>query len=386
MNSFSQSASSNLEPALMRLEAAQDVDGLWQTLRSVLHSVLPLEFCCLNFCPFLATSPKLFRGRAPFAALQHFQRFCERTPFTSYVQGNPGIQYARLSDIIDEAELLRSEYFHEFMQPTRSRYEAYLIFWHGALFEGAIGLHRATRHGDFSDTEISLLLHLYPHFQNALRRVVRLHRERAMRISVELLLDRLPLATIILDWDLKITYQNRAAEELGILWNLGPEAARNLKPSKIFALPPDVIDACRRLKKGPGYQPTRADTPGNSDGLIIHHQKLPGLRAQVSLLQMDAEPLSQPMFMVRLESRDGCLGQDNDDLAGRQLALWASLSRCEQRVAWLASQGHRNAEIARRLSKSTMTVKKQLQSVYRKLDVSGRSRLIALVSTGVDPS
>lgn len=386
MNSFSQSASSNLEPALIRLQAAQDVDGLWRTLRSVLHSALPLEFCYLNFCPFIGTPPILFRGRAPFAALQHFQRFRERTPFTTYVQGNPGVRHARLSDIIDEAELLRSEYFHEFMQPTNSRYETCLIFWHDTLIEGVISLHRASRHGDFSHAEISLLLHLYPHFQNALRRVVQLHRERAMRISVELLLDRLPLATIILDWDLKITYQNRAAEELGVLWNLGPEAARSLKPRKAFALPPDIIDACRRLKEASGHQPTRTHALGNSDRLVIHHQKLHGLRAQVSLLQMDAAPLSQPMFMVRLESRDGYLGKNSDDLAGRQLALWASLSCCEQRVAWLASQGHRDAEIARRLSKSTMTVKKQLQSVYRKLDVSGRSRLIALVSTGVDPS
>jgi DNA-binding CsgD family transcriptional regulator/PAS domain-containing protein len=386
MNPPVQSTPSDLEQALIRLEAAYDVDDLWQAIQFVLHSALPLEFCCLNFCPFLATPPMLLRERAPFATLQHFQRFCEQAPFTSYVQGNPGVQHARLSDIIDEAELLRSEYFHEFMQPTNSRYEACLIFWHDALFEGVIGLHRATTHGDFSDAEISLLLHHYPHFQNALRRILQLHRERAMRTSVELLLDRLPLATIILDWDLKITYQNRAAEELGVLWNLGREAARSLKPRKNFALPPDIIDVCRGLKEAQGYQPTRAHSLENSGGLVIHHRKLPGLRARVSLLQMDAAPLNLPMFMVRLESRDGCLGKNEDDLAGRQLALWADLSRSEQRVAWLASQGHRNAEIARRLSKSTMTVKKQLQSVYRKLEVSGRSRLIALVSSGGDPS
>jgi DNA-binding CsgD family transcriptional regulator/PAS domain-containing protein len=386
MNSFSQPASSNLEPALIKLEAAQDVDDLWQALRFVLHSALPLEFCCLNFCPFLATPPMLFRERVPFSTLQHFQRFCGQAPFTRYLQANPGIQHVRLSDIINEAELLPSEYFHEFMQPTNSRYEAYLIFWHDALFEGVIGLHRTTSQGDFSDAEISLLLHLYPHCQNALRRVLQLHRERAMRTSVELLLDRLPLATIILDWDFKITYHNRAAEDLGVLWNLGPDAARSLKPTKTFAPPPDIIDACRRLKEAPGYHPARAHSLGNGDSLVIHHQKLQGLRAQVSLLQMDAAPLSPPMFIVRLESRERYLGKNNDDLFGGQLALWASLSRCEQRVAWLASQGHRNAEIARRLRKSSMTVKKQLQSVYRKLEVSGRSRLIALVSTGIDPS
>src|SRR5208282_5123444 len=66
-------------------------------------------------------------------------------------------------------------------------------------------------------------------------------------------------------------------------------------------------------------------------------------------------------------------------------ALWANLSRSEQRVAWLAGQGHRNAEIARRLNKSTLTVKKQLQSVYEKLEVAGRSRRIALLRSDSRP-
>jgi DNA-binding CsgD family transcriptional regulator len=100
---------------------------------------------------------------------------------------------------------------------------------------------------------------------------------------------------------------------------------------------------------------------------------------------MDAAPLSLPMFLVRLESRDGCLGENDDVLTERQLALWANLSRSEQHVAWLASQGHPNAEIARRLHKSTLTVKKQLQSVYEKLDAPGRNWLIALLRSGPRP-
>jgi DNA-binding CsgD family transcriptional regulator len=93
-----------------------------------------------------------------------------------------------------------------------------------------------------------------------------------------------------------------------------------------------------------------------------------------------------PMFLVRLESRDGCLGESDENLTGSQLALWANLSRSEQRVAWLASQGHRNAEIAQRLNKSALTVKKQLQSVYQKLDVSGRNRLIAILRSVDNPN
>lgn len=100
---------------------------------------------------------------------------------------------------------------------------------------------------------------------------------------------------------------------------------------------------------------------------------------------MDAAPLSLPMFLIRLENRGGCLGENDDALTSKQLGLWANLSRSEQHVAWLASQGHQNAEIARRLHKSTLTVKKQLQSVYEKLDAPGRNRLIALMRSSPRP-
>jgi DNA-binding CsgD family transcriptional regulator len=100
---------------------------------------------------------------------------------------------------------------------------------------------------------------------------------------------------------------------------------------------------------------------------------------------MDAAPLSLPMFLVTLESRSGSLGDGGEDLTGSQLALWAQLTRSEQRVAWLAGQGQRNAEIAQLLKKSTMTVKKQLQSVYHKLDVTGRGRLIAVIRSANYP-
>lgn len=57
----------------------------------------------------------------------------------------------------------------------------------------------------------------------------------------------------------------------------------------------------------------------------------------------------------------------------------------QERVAWLAGQGQRTAEIAQLLNKSPMTVKKQLQSVYEKLDVRGRGRLIALLRSADHP-
>jgi DNA-binding CsgD family transcriptional regulator/PAS domain-containing protein len=376
----SQQIPSGLKSALAKVEAAQNAEQLWEATQNLLRPALPFEFCCLNYYPFLATAPMLFRERHPFASVQHFQRFCEVAPFTPYLQANAGAKHARLSDIIEESELLSSCYYSEFMRPSRSRYEACLLFWDGTLFEGLVGLHRASRHGDFSDADMSLLLRFYPYFQHALRRVLQAHREKATHGSLELLLDQLPLATIVLDWNLNTTYQNRAAEELVVLWNLGPLAARSLKAKRHFKVPLEIVQTCCTLKSIGSHGERHPFQLSNADKIIVQHQSLPGLRATVNLLQMQAASLSLPMFLIRLENRDDRLGESLDDRNADQLVLWTSLSWSEQRVASLASPGYHDSEIAERLNKSSLTVKKQLQSVYRKLDVSGRSRLIALLA------
>jgi DNA-binding CsgD family transcriptional regulator len=291
----------------------------------------------------------------------------------------------RLSDIIGYSRLVKTEFFRLFMRPYGDRYQAYLVLWESSVFQGLVGLHRTAQQRDFTDTEIHLLEQLYPYFENAGRRVLSSHREKARRMSLEILLGRLPIATIILDWDLRVTYRNRAAEELGVLWNLGPQAARSLKPSQHFEIPPEIVETCRNLKNTWDRGDGNGVPLGTDNHLVIEHQHLSGLRASVNVLQMDAAPLSLPMFLVTLESRGGSLGDGSEDLTGSQLALWARLTRSEQRVAWLAGQGQRNAEIAGLLKKSTMTVKKQLQSVYHKLDVTGRGRLIALIRSASYP-
>jgi len=158
------------------------------------------------------------------------------------------------------------------------------------------------------------------------------------------------------------------------------QANAGLKAKRHFKVPLDIVQSCRTLK-GIGYQGERHPLQlSNANKLVVQHQSLPGLRATVNLLQMDAAPLSLPMFLIRLENREDRLRGGQDDRSDDRLVLWTGLSSSEQRVASLASQGYRNSEIAKQLNKSSLTVKKQLQSVYRKLDVPGRSRLIALLA------
>jgi DNA-binding CsgD family transcriptional regulator len=52
------------------------------------------------------------------------------------------------------------------------------------------------------------------------------------------------------------------------------------------------------------------------------------------------------------------------------------LTPCERRVAMLVAEGLRNEDIARRLQRSRRTIEFQLNAVYRKLDMHGRTQLV----------
>ncbi len=75
--------STSLEPALIRLSAADEMQEFWEASKALLHLALPIHFCCLCFRPFIVMPATVFRERAPFANEAEFQRFRELCPFSS---------------------------------------------------------------------------------------------------------------------------------------------------------------------------------------------------------------------------------------------------------------------------------------------------------------
>jgi DNA-binding CsgD family transcriptional regulator len=57
-----------------------------------------------------------------------------------------------------------------------------------------------------------------------------------------------------------------------------------------------------------------------------------------------------------------------------------SLTPSERRVAQMAAEGHTNREIAQALFVTPKTVEVHLSSVYRKLEISSRSQLPAILA------
>ena len=367
-----------LDQALLRMHAVQEMEEFWESAKQTLHAALPLHFICMCLRPFALLPSTVFRERAPFATEEEFQRFQEVNPIQAYLSARPGTTLVRMSDIVPQRDLLRTEFYQRFMQPHDDRHFACLNFWDGALFQGLIGLHRTTTQHDFTDAEMALVAQLHPHFNTVLHRILSLHRERAVRLSLEKLLVNLPVATVLLDWDLKVASRNRSAVESCAVWHLGPERAAREKSGLRLRLPEPVLAYCEAFKANwiPGnHRLCPLTTPA---GVYFSHPDQPGLRASVNLLQLDAAPLSMPMFLIRFEDTANP-GPAGDREPSAAMSLLTRLSPREGDVARLVGQGCSNSEVAKSLGKSVLTVKRQLRSIYQKLDVTSRGRLTALM-------
>ena len=265
------------------------------------------------------------------------------------------------------------------MGPQNCQYGVALLFWKQQRLIGAIAILRTPKQGDFSPADMELLRQLHPQLLAALGRIESLERERSVRADLEEFLRRLPLPTIILRWNLKPVYQNNAARDFCAVWEKGPDEARRTKAR--CSIPSEILDRCRVLKekwrtaKPRGRATRRVDFKEEE----VNHPRQSNLRATIDLKQINSVGVAGPHFIIACE--DLCRSQQRS----RRLGLFrlpgiARLTRREREVAQLVCEGRSNKEIAQNACLSLPTVKKHLHSVFRKLQVPSRTRLVALTA------
>ena len=274
---------------------------------------------------------------------------------------------------------VRSSFYRRHMAPQKCDYGVTLLFWKQKRLIGAIAILRTPKQGDFSPAEMELLRQLYPQLLAALRRIEFLERERSVRADLEEFLRRLPLPTIVLRWNLKPIYQNNAARDFCALWEKGPEEARRTKANSL--MPSEILDRCRVLKeKWKTAKPQeRAARRVDFTEEEVNHPHQPHLRATIHLKQINSVGGAGPHFLIACE--DPCrTAQRSPRLSLFRLPGIARLTRREREVAQLVCEGRSNKEIAQNACLSLPTVKKHLHSVFRKLQVPSRTRLVALAA------
>jgi len=353
-----------VEKPLLRLHAASSIEPFWTAVQRVIEAVLPGSLVGLTLqhhpiSPFIAKwSRPILNGS--FNA----------GPIETYLSKHPrGRRFVRASDVFPKrAAMLRSDFYRKYMAPQQRVHAIGLFFWQRQRLLAIIVVMLTAEQGDFTSVQTKLLRHLYPQFETALRRLHSLERERAARTALESFLSRLPLPTMLLRWNLRLVYQNKAAREFCNLWAAGPELAAVTKGNG--PVPAEILDRCRRLKKE-WRQSSRLATPRMIlRQEVIHHSKWSFLRATLSMRQLSTGSLARPHFLIECEELRR---------PATPLPHLVRLTQREQQLTRLICDGHSNQEIADEAGLSVAMVKKHLYSIFQKLEVPSRSRLIALM-------
>jgi DNA-binding CsgD family transcriptional regulator len=364
----------SLEKTLLSLHAAMDVGSFWKAIQQLLAVAIPNRLIGLMLQPN-PILPMIARWTLPMP-----DGFFTAEPLENYVAAQQRQRFVRISDLFsNRSSLMKSAFYRRYMAPQKCAHGVCLFFWKRQKLICVIAIMRSATQGDLSPAEMNLIRQLYPQFLTALSRLRSLEREHSLRMDLEAFLSRLPLPTILLRWNLKPIYLNRAARDFCAVWEKGPEEAQLTKATS--AIPSEILDRCRLLKQQWAHAQPRM-LSGPQTGLKeerVHHPRSPHLRATLHLKQLSSCGVAQPHFLIECEDLRRQAVQSTGPAASARLPHLVRLTRREQEVARLVCEGRSNQEIADDACLSLPMVKKHLHGIFRKLEVTSRSRLITLM-------
>jgi DNA-binding CsgD family transcriptional regulator len=364
---------------LFRLYGADDLAQFWGALKELLRAEAPYDalIVYVNFLDF-ATSWRAAKilmtpnARRPVSWFEGRRRV-DMTP--QFVLMNPpGLKLYRLSDVVpNPTQLMRTPFFRNYLAPGGWQHLVCQLYWRADTVCSQIAIRRTREQGDFTRQEIARLEALHPHIEKVLNRMLTLEDERARRRWLECFNNRLPIGLMYLSWELEAVFVNHQAFEYCAAWNYGTHDARRYHARSVFRMPALFVEACAKLKaQWRDGQAAGSAAIADLPQLTVSHPLEPELTATVSM-QLDAGcPTANPGFLVHVQNRVVSSGRDSLTTH----SMLASLTPAERELARFVCQGFGNRDIAGKLGKSLKTVKGQLTSVYRKLDIRNRSHLI----------
>src|SRR6266487_1067009 len=313
----------SLEKTLLSLHAAMNVGSFWKAIQQLLSAAIPNRLIGLMLQPN-PILPMIARWTSPMR-----DGFFTAEPLKNCVAGRPRKKLVRISDLFsNRSSLMKSAFYRRYMSPQKCAHGVCLFFWKRQKLICVIAFMRTATQGDFSRAEMNLLRQLYPQFLTALCRLRSLEREHSLRLDLEGFLSRLPLPTILLRWNLKLIYQNRAARDFCAVWEKGPEEAQLTKATS--PIPSEILDRCRLLKQqwAHAQRPVAPQTGFKEE--LVRHPRSPHLRATLHLRQLSSVGVARPHFLIECEDLRSSAARTV--AASARLPHLARLTRREQEV------------------------------------------------------
>ncbi len=375
----SPSLDADLMPALLELGSAVTYDDFSQGVIGLLDQCLPYNVAEVRlkiFDPKTDAAAHIKRsGVVVDRGYNHdqWQARRELAPVYDFMTTHPGTKvYQGWQHTLPAPALLeKSPFYREFMGPEGWHDYLGMGFWNRQGRDGWIFVNRAVTQPRFNDREVALFQRLYGYLAGVLQRIELLHEERARRADLEDSLLDIPIASMILDWNLQVEQANRAAQLLCATWLWGARAASGRQLPHRPEVPVEVLQACRELaaewRECGGQRALRR---------VVDHPAQAGLQATITVLRPHAVRLATPSFLIRITEVE----RHAPEREYRREQVMARLSPAERRVAEHLLRGSTNKEIAAELGKSLATVKNQIHALLAKSGVASRAQLLAIVS------
>jgi DNA-binding CsgD family transcriptional regulator len=218
----------------------------------------------------------------------------------------------------------------------------------GVLY-GTINFARPDGRPEFSDADLVSARVAGEQLGLATERALRYESSGQRTTLLEHALDRVPQALVVTDLDAEVIFRNRAARNAQQSYSA---RSAQLIEHSIDAAMAEFRSLAKRVRTA-----TVVDA-GTGRRVIVRSYRLPDRDDAALTLVFDCEP-----------ERD------------KSLPVWDVLSRREQEIVELVSQGLTNREIAERAFVTENTVKQHLKRVFTKTDVRNRAELMQRVWT-----
>src|SRR2546430_11588435 len=271
-----------------------NLGSFWKAIQQLLSVAIPNRLIGLMLQPN-PILPMIARWTSPMR-----DGFFAADPLKSYIAARPRHRFVRITDLFSNRNsLIKSAFYRRYMAPQECAHGVCLFFWKDQRLICMITIMRTAKQGNLSPAEMKFLQQLYPQSLTPLLTLRSLEREHSLRMDLEEFLSRLPLPTLLLRWNLKPIYQNRAARDFCAVWEKGPEEAQLTKATS--AIPSEILDQCRLLKQqwvdaAPAKR--RLASFGEEQ---VHHPRSQHLRATLHLKQLSSVGVARPHFLIECE-------------------------------------------------------------------------------------
>jgi DNA-binding CsgD family transcriptional regulator len=374
------------DPALRRslvdMEVSASVPELWKALQGFLQRAFPKHHSATLFLDALEKNPgALTLHSAPSRRPPEWWRArAKLSPTHQWLDEHPGVKLYGLEDIVpDTVQLKHTDFYKHVLMPEGWDKLLGLTLWERGQRKSILCLRRAFRQDPFTLADRALMLELHPVLDRNLRRLEKHEEQVIARNSLQQFINLLPQGILLVNARHELVFANHEAFEACAAWNHGERVARQMNGREVFAVPPAFLTVYHELMEQ-HYTTALANPEGHIPPARrrLVHPTLPHLQADISLFSVDDPLLARPYLFAQMLNRaviDGEAPAAHD----RQFTVLSRLTPREREVARLVRDGLTNEEIASHLHKGLGTVKNQIQSVFSKLEINSRAKLISLL-------